>query len=1320
MVLSAGSTSAVEFLQDGNGYWWDFQANGAIRDGSAGADDAVDSFDNAMRLAVDGVTFPEAAQRYEMAGRMLITGPVTLSGLNVTRRAYVPNTAGAGWACFLEYLENPGAFPVTVDLRIFGNLGSDGNTRVTASSSGDAVFTPGDRWVASDDANDGFGDPSLNFNYWGSGAAIVPSAVFWPASQENYYVDFPGVTIPATSTVVLMHFCGQNANDAAAAANAANLDGLPAAALAALNANRAPVLNWVIAADALSVSWSDTFVSSGQQGGPFSPDTRQYMLTNNGGASLAWSAAGPAWLTINPSSGAGLGSGASVPVDVSINAAADGLSPGTYLDAVTFTHSGTGVSFKRYAQLVVNERLVIDEAGGFSTEGFQGGPFDPANATYTLRNTGTPESLAWSITGPAWVTIAPADSAAAGGPLAPDDSVQVTVTPNAAAQALAPGAYNDMLTFSNDTFGGTQARGVSITINERLAITPDRVFISRGLQGGPFAPIDVTYTLTNLSGDQAVSWSIAGGSIPAWLSIAPATGGSLGPNASYEVTVQVNANADVMATGDYAAALSFQNDSYGTAQTRDTYLRIKDVVYVDSSVSGGDGNSWATALASIQAGINAADATDSWVWVAEGEYVENITMAGGVELYGGFAGGEATLAARDPAANVAVINGNDAGRVVSFGAIQFAGLDGFTIINGLADTTGGGGIRCDGCDATTFIKNCAIRNNRAQYRGGGIYCLNDAAPEIADCIIAGNELIDAPEREFGGGICCVQASPTITDSWICDNGGRYGAGLGCIQASPVITNCILSGNVASNATINPANGQPNGSGGGGVFAHNQSHPVLTNCIISGNYTQNWGAGALYCQEHSVPLLTNCTITSNRSYHTLGYEIQSGIVVNTGSAPILTNCILEGMTNIAVFEEDAYPDVPENLSNVFVRHCLFANNRVADFREDMAVGGGAYYTGGDNINAHVNGADNNVYGNPAPQFAASVTGTWSAPPAYDDATNLTTLTASGSPFASLDLKGRLINADVAQTRHALILANSANTVSVAGDVRSGSPFGYADAGDAFAVLDFHLNGNSPGINVGDNDAVEVNGLDLDHGPRVLDGIVDLGAYECGAPTVATVVSVAHVGGPVAGSETVQFEIIFSRGVTGLDISDFILTGFDGQSDAAIFSVSGEDYRWIISIATGGANGALHLDFVDDDGSVVDILGFSPIANFTAGTGVYIDFLGITTQPQGGKREPGESFTFFVEAQYGTGQLHYTWKKDGLAAPGAEDSPILAYTGLTIDHSGTYTCEVSDDYTTVISNGAELIVAVDMPAGGVVGLILLGAFLAAGSLIISKRR
>ena len=1287
-------SDAMTFLQDGNGYWWDFQADGSVNDGSPTPQETVDAFDDAMRLAVNGETFPEAPQTTAMGGRMLVTGPVMMSGLRVTRRAYVPNTPGQGWACFLEYFQNQGSTNVTVTVRVFGNLGSDSATAATATSSGDAVFTPQDRWVASDDQNNGAGDPSLNFNYWGAGAAVTPSAVFLPASQEDYYVDFAGVNVPPNTTVILMHFCGQNANDAAAATNAQYLDGLPAAALAGLNAaDYGPVINWNIH-DNLTVMPHMLLIGTGLQGGGFSPSPRIFTLTNTGPTALGWDATWPDWVDLAPENQMSLGAGQFVLVQMTYNALANTFSPGVYTDSVVFTDTASGARIVRNVQLVVNERMAIAPDTGLVMDGFQGGPFAPPNATYTLNNAGA-EAVQWSAAGPAWLDIAPNS-----GTLMAHASAQISVASNAATAALPPGVHSEALRFANHTYATEQTRDAQVTVRERLGVTPADRFVSRGLQGGPFVPTETAYTLRNLSSDQAITWSAPDAAMPDWLTVTPNTG-TLAPNESVQVAVQVNAEAEGLAANDYADTIGFHNDTYGSTVARDVLLRVKNVVFVDKSATGPtyDGASWASAFKSIQPGINAADASNAWVWVADGMYNEEVVMTDGVEVYGGFHGnplGETALAQRDPSLNVATINGLGAGTVVVFDAIADSGIDGFTITGGnatgAAPLDSGGGIRCNGTNDTNFIRGCTIRENRVMARGAGIYCLAGATIPISGCTIYGNE----GTMDFAGGIACWQASPRIEGCLICNNTNRYGAGVGCIESSPTVLNCIISGNVAASPG--------GGSAGGGIFAHFRSSPIVVNCLISGNMARDWGGGAVMCQAGCNPVLTNCTISSN--YCNVGgggVQAIAGSPSNPPSVPVITNCILDHMVDYALFNDA--------VSNDVVSHCLFYANSGGDYARE----GSSTYTGGEVINAQVAGAHDNVAADPSPRFSTGPSGTWILAPVYDVGTNRTTLTTSAGLLTPHALRGKLINANTTQTRHAYITDNTDRTITFVGDItKAGGPLGYVEINNPFQVLDYHLSNDSPAVNTGDNAAPNAGTTDVEGNPRIADAVVDLGAYECSVAGGVTVDSIHPAGNPVTNQEVVCFEIRFSRAVTHLSTSDFAVVGSGAQAGATVIAVTGSDYRWTACVDTAsGGNGSLHLDLVDH-GTLTDIIGY-PLAggDYTAGTDYYVDYLKVTLRPQDADVPTGASHDLVVAAADGAGTLHYKWKRNGIVVPQAPDSATWTLDNVTSADSGAYSCEISDDYTSVTSDAAIIYVIPNLPATGMIGLVALTGILAAGA-------
>lgn len=112
----------------------------------------------------------------------------------------------------------------------------------------------------------------------------------------------------------------------------------------------------------LAITPMGGLTSSGVAGGPFSPISIIYTLTNSGGTSLNWSASKTAnWVSLSATSGS-LAAGAATTVTVSINGSADSLAAGDYSDLVSFvnTTSGNG-NTSRSVSLTVSreEELVI-------------------------------------------------------------------------------------------------------------------------------------------------------------------------------------------------------------------------------------------------------------------------------------------------------------------------------------------------------------------------------------------------------------------------------------------------------------------------------------------------------------------------------------------------------------------------------------------------------------------------------------------------------------------------------------------------------------------------------------------------------------------------------------------------------------------------------------------------------------------------------------------------------------------------------------------------------------------------------------------------
>lgn len=230
---------------------------------------------------------------------------------------------------------------------------------------------------------------------------------------------------------------------------------------------------------------------------------------------------------------------------------------------------------------------------------------------------------------------------------------------------------------------------------------------------------------------------------------------------------------------------------------------------------------------------DAIDAASSGdeIVVSPGTYTGQIDFSGKAIVIRGRDGAETTI-----------LDANQAGSVVTFanGEDATSILEGFTLTNGTG-TEGQWGY----------------------FLGGGIYCL-DSSPTINDNIIVENSATD------GGGIFCRNSSPDMSSNTIRENTAFKGAGIYCTEnSSPSIANTIIAQNSCD-------------SHGAGICCWNGSSPVVTNSTISENSSNNEGGG-IYCTMNSYPVVTNSILWNDTALE--GPEIWIGHATHTSSLTI---------------------------------------------------------------------------------------------------------------------------------------------------------------------------------------------------------------------------------------------------------------------------------------------------------------------------------------------------------------------------------------------------------------------------------------------------
>jgi len=253
MAHAAADPSCIATLVDSSNAHWDLDsgsATGAINDGGIDTDgngtvDRSDAYDTwpFFSVSLDGNTWDKydagtAACTPAQGGREVVFPDLNVDGLLLSRRVYVPAT-GLPVARFVNVLSNPTGAPITVDVIIgstpthFGDLGSDSDTQVFSTASGDALVDPQDAWASTWDGSP-TGDPGLG-HLWQSGATPVPDRADAIRTTEYFDEQFNHVTVAPGQTLIYVNYETQQASPAAAGTVAAGVASEPADAFAGMS-----------------------------------------------------------------------------------------------------------------------------------------------------------------------------------------------------------------------------------------------------------------------------------------------------------------------------------------------------------------------------------------------------------------------------------------------------------------------------------------------------------------------------------------------------------------------------------------------------------------------------------------------------------------------------------------------------------------------------------------------------------------------------------------------------------------------------------------------------------------------------------------------------------------------------------------------------------------------------------------------------------------------------------------------------------------------------------------------------------------------------
>jgi uncharacterized repeat protein (TIGR01451 family) len=152
---------------------------------------------------------------------------------------------------------NTSGAPVTFTMTTANNLGSDSNTVITGSSSGDNAAQVTDTWVATFQNFSGTtsSDPRIGHVLQGTGAPTPVSNIFFANGNDNPFWTY-AITLAPGQTKAILNFATGSGTKAAAAAKAAALALLPANATQCLSTTElGQITNFAVSTD-LSITKS--------------------------------------------------------------------------------------------------------------------------------------------------------------------------------------------------------------------------------------------------------------------------------------------------------------------------------------------------------------------------------------------------------------------------------------------------------------------------------------------------------------------------------------------------------------------------------------------------------------------------------------------------------------------------------------------------------------------------------------------------------------------------------------------------------------------------------------------------------------------------------------------------------------------------------------------------------------------------------------------------------------------------------------------------------------------------------------------------------
>ncbi|KPA12883.1 polymorphic outer membrane protein [Candidatus Magnetomorum sp. HK-1] len=339
-------------------------------------------------------------------------------------------------------------------------------------------------------------------------------------------------------------------------------------------------------------------------------------------------------------------------------------------------------------------------------------------------------------------------------------------------------------------------------------------------------------------------------------------------------------------------------------------------------------------------------------------------------------------------------------------------------------------------------------NKNLSFGGKAITLKSENGPDncIIDCEGSGQGFY----IHHGEGLDTIISGFTIMNGFHNIGGAIY-----CSNASPSIENCIIINNSAYFT--------------GGIFLENSKTHVI-NCIVQNN-SSNYMGGGITCYGSAESKIKDCKIIDNTAEYDGG-----GIYSDYSSHVNVVNCLIAG--------NSANDGGGISCSSLEIQNSIIKNNS-------------AVYVGGGIVNNYKNATIRNclLYHNTAKTGAGIVCRQSETIIINTTITQNTATQNTGGLYCAYKTNPLVINSILWMNQGGEIYAeNNCEPTVTYSCIQGGFPGEGNIDDDPFLSEEYQLDESSPCINSGNNESVGLLFYDLAGNPRILELLVDMGAYE----------------------------------------------------------------------------------------------------------------------------------------------------------------------------------------------------------------------------------